>query len=189
MHFRIIDLLEQVGIKTFAIEPRNMSDIFLSINDIGLLTHCIDSADQTILRMKEKLDKAKELFLGKETVSVFWEIWNQPLRTAGPNTFINEAITLAGGKNIFDDVLAAWPEVSVEQVIIRNPQWIMSDESHAANITQEALSQRPLWSGLDAVRNKRIGIINADMIMRGGPRLADAIWQMAELFHGEKNLR
>jgi iron complex transport system substrate-binding protein len=185
MHFKIIDLLHQVGIASFAIEPGNMNDVFSSIETIGLLTNCEDGAEKTIVHMKEKLDEAKRLSAGKEKVSVFWEIWNNPLMTSGPNTFINEAINLAGGKNIFDDVISSWPEVSVEQVIIRNPQWIMSDDDHGANLSSAALSQRTGWSNIDAVRNMRIGTINADMIMRGGPRLADAILQMAKMFHGD----
>jgi iron complex transport system substrate-binding protein len=187
MHFKIIDLLNQAGINSFALEPKNVEDIFSSIKDIGVLVSCEEESEKTILQMQEKISKAKVLAAGKEKVSVFWEIWNQPLMTAGSNTFINEAIILAGGKNIFDDLKSSWPEVSVEQIIMRNPEWIMSDDSHEINITQKALLQRPGWSGINAVRNKRIGIINADMIMRNGPRLADAILQMAELFHGDEN--
>jgi iron complex transport system substrate-binding protein len=189
MHFRIIDLLNQVGIKSFSLEPKNMEDIFSSITMIGQLTDCEDGAFKTILQMKKKIEQAKVLSMMKEKVSVFWEIWNNPLMTSGANTFINEAIELSGGKNIFDDVASSWPEVSTEQVIMRNPKWIMSDNTYGMNITQEALRQRPGWSMIDAVRNNRIGMINADMIMRAGPRLADAILQMAELFHGDTSQR
>ncbi|MDR2901196.1 MAG: cobalamin-binding protein [Treponema sp.] len=185
MHVRIIELLNQAGIISFAYEPKNMNDIFSSITTLGQLTDCDDGAANIISQMQEKISQASKLSAGKKTVSVFWEIWNPPLMTAGQNTFINEAINLAGGKNIFDDVTSSWPEVSVEQVIMRNPQWIMSDDSHEENVTQAALMQRPGWARIDAVRNKKIGTIHADMIMRAGPRLADAILQMAEFFYGD----
>jgi iron complex transport system substrate-binding protein len=189
MHFRIIDVLNQAGIISFAFEPKNMKDVFSSIETIGILTTHSDNASKIILQMQEKINNAKKLFEGKEKVSVFWEIWNQPLMTSGSNTFVNEAINLAGGKNIFDDVNSSWPEVSIEQLLIRNPKWIMSDDTYGMNMTKETLSQRALWSEIDAVRNNRIGIVNADMIMRAGPRLADAILQMAELFYGDTNKR
>jgi iron complex transport system substrate-binding protein len=185
MHFRMIELLNQVGIASFAFEPKNIEDVFSCITTIGQLTNCEEGAFQTILQMKEKLDKAKSFAAGKERVSVFWEIWDNPLMTSGANTFIDEAINLAGGKNIFDDIFLNWPEVSVEQVMMRNPTWIMSGSDRETQMNQTVLSKRSGWSILDAVRNNRIGIINADMIMRGGPRLADAILQMAELFYKE----
>ena len=189
MHFRIIELLNQSGIVSFALEPKNLEDIFMSIQTIGLLTGHENGAAETISFMREKLDRAASLSAGKERVSVFWEIWNDPLMTAGSNTFISEAIKLAGGRNIFDDVMSSWPEVSVEQVIIRNPEWIMSDDIYGMNITQESLSRRPGWRNINAVRNNRIGIVNADMIMRPGPRLADAILHIAQMFHGDKTQR
>ena len=189
MHYRIIALLDQAGIVSFAFEPKNMEDIFSSIRTIGILTGHEKGASETIASMEEKLGKAKELSAGKKKVTVFWEIWDNPLMTSGSGTFINEAISLAGGRNIFDDLKANWPEVSVEQVILRNPEWIMTDNNHGIHINQTALSKRPGWSRIDAVRSNRIGIINSDMIMRAGPRLADAILQMAELIHGDTERR
>lgn len=185
MHYRIVSLLDQTGITSFACEPRNMEDIFLCIQTIGVLTDCEDGASETIAQMQKKLDDAKTLSADKKRVSVFWEIWDNPLMTSGSGTFISEAINLAGGKNIFDDVRSSWPEVNVEQVILRNPEWIMSGSSHGI----DQVSKRPLWSGIDAVRNNRIGSINDDMIMRPGPRLADAVLEMAELFYGDADQR
>lgn len=184
MHSRIVSLLDQAGIVSFALEPKNMEDIFSSIKTIGLLTDCEDGASQVVLQMREKLARAKTISAGKERVTVFWEMWAQPFMTAGAQTFINEAISLAGGKNIFDDVQASWPEVNVEQIILRNPQWIISDDTYGMN--QAVLLKRPGWSRIDAVRNNKIGTVNADIILRAGPRLADAILRMAELFHGDE---
>lgn len=189
MHFRIIDLLDQVGIASVAFEPKNMEDIFSCIETIGNLTGCEDGASLVISQMKEKLDKAKSLSAGKEKVSVFWEIWDNPLMTSGPHTFINEAILLAGGKNIFDDVIASWPEVSVEQVILRNPDWIISGSDHEAQMNRASLLKRPGWSAIGAVRNNRIAVLDADMIMRAGPRLADAILRLAEILYGDAGQR
>ncbi len=189
MHYRIIDLLDRAGIASFAFEPKNMDDIFSTIRTIGLLTNREKGASGTIAAMEKALARAGELSAGKKRVTIFWEIWDNPLMTTGTGTFISEAISLAGGKNIFDDLKTNWPEVSVEQVILRNPEWIMTDNNHGAHINQAVLAKRPGWARIDAVRNNRIGSINSDMIMRAGPRLADAILVMAELIHGDTGKR
>ncbi|HOV64145.1 MAG TPA: ABC transporter substrate-binding protein, partial [Spirochaetia bacterium] len=116
---------------------------------------------------------------------VFWEMYNDPLMTAGKDTFQSEAIEIAGGVNIFSDLPGSWPIVNQEEVIRRNPDVIMGSDDHEDKLTVEQIARRPGWSELNAVKNRRIYLISGDQIGRAGPRLVDAIEAMAKALYPE----
>jgi iron complex transport system substrate-binding protein len=122
--------------------------------------------------MQAKISAASR-HIGKRP-SVFWEMSGSPLITAGGNTFVSEAIKAAGGRNIFENVASSWFQPSFEQVLLLNPDWILSG-------TDLKVETNPLWRDISAVKNKRIAQIDADAIYRYGPRLADAVVAIAEL--------
>jgi iron complex transport system substrate-binding protein len=115
--------------------------------------------------------------------TAFWEVWDDPLMTAGGPTFISEAISAAGGRNVFADAKEQYPTVSVESVLARNPDWLLSGTDHGAKLNAQALSLRRGWRSLKAVKEGKIALIDADSINRAGPRLADAIEELARVFH------
>jgi len=119
----------------------------------------------------------------EERPTVFYEVWHEPLMTAGPSTFIGQMIELAGGRSIFDDVSEEWPQVSAEAVVERNPAVILGPDSHSDQLTADAIAARPGWSEIDAVQNGRIYLLDGDMVSRPGPRLAQALEEMAKALY------
>ena len=103
--------------------------------------------------------------------------------TAGGATFISEAIAEAGGVNIFAELKEEWPMVSLEQLLTRKPDWIMSGNDHGDRLNLAAVRGRPLWASMPAVSAGRIATVEADAINRGGPRLADAVEAIARILH------
>jgi iron complex transport system substrate-binding protein len=188
MHGRILALLEQLGIPSFAVEPRSFEEVYAAIALIGGLTGNPSGAEDVIASMKEKIALAEKRRLGKEKPRVFWEVWDEPLLTAGGPTFIGEAISLGGGINIFGDLNEQWPEVSAEQVLLRRPQWILAADDHGIILDPGALARRSGWGTLPAVRSGYQGLIPADMINRYGPRLADAVLAIAEILQSKDPL-
>lgn len=180
MHFRVIPLLERLAIPVFAVEPRSFADIFKTIADLGKLSGHDGEAAAVIDGMKDKMKAAALIWQGKPLVSVYWEVDYRPLITTGGNTFISEAISLAGGRNIFADLAQSWPQVSAEQVLMRQPDWLLAPTDHGGGFTAAILAQRPGWQTLSAVRQNRVAQITADHINRYGPRLADAVLEIAQ---------
>jgi iron complex transport system substrate-binding protein len=180
MHFRVIPLLERLAIPVFAVEPRSFADIFKTIADLGKLSGHDDEAAAVIEGMKDKIKAATLIWQGKPPVSVYWEVDYRPLMTTGGNTVISEAISLAGGRNIFADLAQSWPQISAEQVLMRQPDWILAPTDHSGGFTAAILARRPGWQTLSAVRQNRIAQITADHINRYGPRLADAVLEIAQ---------
>jgi iron complex transport system substrate-binding protein len=183
MHFKVIPLLERLAIPVFAVEPRSFADIYETIVNLGALTGHDNEAASVVSAMKQKLAAAAALWRGKTPVSVYWEVDYRPLMTTGGNTVISEAISLAGGRNIFADTALSWPQVSVEQVLLRNPDWLLAPSDRSGTFDAAALARRPGWQTLNAVKQNHIALINADTINRYSPRLADAVMEMAQILH------
>jgi iron complex transport system substrate-binding protein len=181
MHQRIIELLDRLQIKCFAVEPRNFEEVYQTIGTIGRLTGNTPGADRVVAGMRAKLARAGERSRGRERPSVFWELSGEPLMSAGKNTFISEAIRLAGGRNVFDDMNGQWPVVSLEQLILRQPQWILAGDMLGKGVDPSAYARRPLWSRIPAVRSGSIAVVDPDTLYRYGPRLADAVLAISEI--------
>jgi len=104
-----------------------------------------------------------------------------PLMTAGRNTFINEIINYANGRNIAADSILPWPTLSVEEIIQRNPDVIII--SDMGQITEQAkqMWQEERFTGVSAVKNKRIYVIDADSLCQPTPiNFIKAVRQMRE---------
>jgi iron complex transport system substrate-binding protein len=181
MHFKVIPLLERLNLPVFAVEPRSFADIYRIIENIGKLTGHEAEAEAAIDGMKQKLKTAAALWQGRQPAAVFWEVDSNPLMTTGGQTVISEAISLAGGRNIFADVASSWPQVSAEQVLGRKPDWILAPSDRRGGFDAATLVRRPGWQTLPAVRQNHIALITADCINRYTPRLADAVLEMARV--------
>jgi iron complex transport system substrate-binding protein len=181
MHERVIALLDGLGIASFAVEPSTFDEVYAAIETIGRITGHESGAARVVAAMRAKIMRAQTQRRNRERPAVFWELADDPLMSTGGGTFINEAISLAGGKNIFEDLNERWPIVSAEQVLLRRPAWILAGDDHGAVIEPRALARRPGWAALPAVRDNRVALVNADMLYRYGPRLADAVLAIAAL--------
>jgi iron complex transport system substrate-binding protein len=179
MHFRIRAMLNDLGIKTLAVEPRNFDEVYQVIDGIGKLCGREDRGAELVGEMKENIRRAGEQAAGRERPPVYWELSTEPLMSVGGRTFISEAIRLGGGENIFEDLAQDYPEVSAEQILLRRPQWILTGDDLGAAADPAAFGRRPGWADIPAVREGRIRQVNADRLYRYGPRLADAVLEIA----------
>ena len=181
MHIRVVSLLDALDIPSFALEPFNFREVYETIALIGKLSGCDEKAEEVISEMKRKISGVEERIGGQEPVNVFWVLSEDPLITAGGETFVSEAISLGGGVNIFGDLKERWPSVSFEQVLLRNPRWIIfgNDLGDGALF----LEKNPLWQKIPAVAEGRFTAVNADLFYRYGPRLADGVIAISEKLH------
>ncbi|MDR1419852.1 MAG: cobalamin-binding protein [Treponema sp.] len=184
MHGRILGLLEDIGIPSFALEPRNFDDVFAAIRTVGILSGCRAGAEETVQIMEGKLGDAALLRSGKERPAVYWELSEDPLISAGKDSFVNEALERAGGRNIFGDLDAAWPLVSAEEVLLRRPEWILTGDDRRPVPDAAFFARRPGWADIPAVREGRVVLVNAGRLYRYGPRLADAVLEIAAVIGG-----
>jgi iron complex transport system substrate-binding protein len=185
MHARIREILEELSIPCFAVEPRNFEEVYAVIETIGKLSGRAEGAEKVIEDMKGKIALASERIPDGERPKVYWELSSEPMMSAGGGTFIGEAIEKAGGLNIFGDLAQSWPQISAEAVLDRKPDWILTGEDPYMNTDVSVFASRPGWNSIPAVRNGRVAAVNSDRLYRYGPRLADAVLEISSLLFEE----
>ena len=186
IHADVIKALEPLGVTVLAVKATSLTDAYANLELLGKLTGHTDTAATVVANMKATIksvtDKVATIPQDKR-VTVFWEIWDEPLMSAGPSSFPGQIIELAGGKNIFADVNKDYPTVSAEDIIKRNPAVIMGPDTHADKLTNDLITSRPGWESVDAVVKGRIYLINGDTSSRPGPRLALALQDTAKALY------
>jgi iron complex transport system substrate-binding protein len=182
----VIEALEQAEIPVFALDSEGLEGVYNDIQTVGRLTGHEGEAAKVVAEMQARVaavtEKSQRIPEDKRP-AVFYEVWHEPLMTAGPTTFIGELIELAGGKNIFADVSEEYPQVSAETVVQRDPDVILGPDSHGEELTVEKIKARPGWEDISAVQKGRIYLVNGDIVSRSGPRLADALEIIARTLH------
>jgi len=181
MHARVVALLDELGIPSFAIEPENFSQVYGTISLLGGICGYADGAARVIAEMRGKISAVGQRVQGRERPLVFWLLNLDPIMTVGQGTFITEAIKLAGGKNVFEEINEKWPLVSPEQILLRNVDWIL----YGNDMGEISLSSNDFWKLIPAVSGGRVASINSDILYRYGPRLADGVELISGILHGE----
>lgn len=103
--------------------------------------------------------------------------------TAGEDTFIDEIITLAGGKNIGADAGNDWPQYSLEKILASDPEvYLISTHSTTGGGTPD-LEERENFSSLSAIKEDRVYIIDQNRISRPGPRAVAGLVELVKYFH------
>ena len=173
---RVADHLRNLGLNVVAFEPKTHADVERVMIKIGQLLDV--SNPQKIWRSIDTAvsTAAKSVPQSAKTTRVYFEVDQGPY-AAGETSFIGETLTRLGVKNIVPAELGAFPKLNPEFVVRANPDLIMVGQRSAVS-----LMQRPGWSGISAVRNKKICVFPADqsnVLVRPGPRMAEAAQIMA----------
>jgi len=177
----VISALEQQHIAVLSLTAQTFDDVYANITMIGQVTGHAASARQLVADMQRRVSAVQHktaAIPASQRMRVYWEVFDQPLISAGPGSFIGQMISLAGGTNIFADLSQEYPEVSAEAIIKRDPQVILGPDSAQPVLSAALLARRPGWAQITAVRNGQVHAINGDIVSRPGPRLADALEQV-----------
>ena len=180
--------LENNGIAVVVINADSIEGTYEAIRILGAMTAKDAEAEAMIADMQATFDDiaSKAQDGGK---SVYFEI--SPLQwglwTAGSATFMDELAAICGVKNAFGDV-AGWAEVSEEQVLLRNPDYIVTTSGYYGEgpLPDEEILGRAGWNSITAVADGMVYAADNDMITRPGPRLKDAALNLYEFFYGNE---
>jgi len=184
----VIQTLEASGIQGFVSQPGNLEGIKESLILFGRITGHEDQASEVVAEMQARLDAVKEAVAGipaDERPTVFYEVWHEPLMSANGSTVVGELIDFAGGVNIFASLPDEYPNVSVEEIVDVDPQFIIGPSSHGDQMTSEVIGARPGWENLSAVKNNAIYIVDGNMVSRASPRVVEVLDAFAGILHPE----
>ena len=101
--------------------------------------------------------------------TLFWHIWDSPVITIGAGSYLDELVEAAGGRSIFHDLPAASPQVALEEVVRRDPRFVLAGPTGA-----ERLRTSPAWQAVRAVREGRILVVDTGRVGKPGVRMGEA---------------
>lgn len=172
---RIIARLEELGIPVLALEPQTPADVKRVLQTVAMVLQLPDAqvqADKVWQGIQQQVDQAQSRIPAQAmNATVYFEASTGGY-AAGEASFIGDILLQLGLKNIVPKDMGPFPQLNPEFVVRANPQLIVLAQSMVTN-----LSQRPGWSGITAIKNKRVCAFNsaqADILVRPGPRLGEA---------------
>ena len=170
--------LEAAGIRVVVSDAYDIAGVYASIELIGAVTGRTDEAASLAEDMRAAFAEVAEKASGDGSKTAYFEVspleWG--LWTAGSGTFMDELAAMLGLTNAFADV-QGWGEVSQEQVIERNPDYIVTIAMYFGDgpTPVEEILGRVGWQDIQAVRDEAVYLADADEISRPGPRLTEAV--------------
>jgi len=167
--------------------PKDMEGLYANLATVGTLTGHKAEAEKLTgdLRTRVKAVEAKVSGV-TEKPTVFYELdATDPAKpwTAGPGTFIDLLIRMAGGQNVGSSLKGDWVQISQEELIVQNPDIILLGDSLYGGIKPEQVAARPGWDGITAVKNARVLEFNDDLVSRPGPRMVQGLEELAKILH------
>ena len=178
-----VKLLEENGVTVVVSTTSDIASVYTAIRLIGALMGKDENAEALIADMQATIDEIRAKSEGVEK-SVYFEISPPPyLYSCGSSSFTHEIAEICGLKNIFGDQSDAWLMISDEQVIERNPDYIILMNGMGDAGIDEILS-REGWGDITAVREKNVYYDGTSMMTRPGPRLKDAIIELYNFVNG-----
>lgn len=187
-HSESIKQLDSLGITYLVIDPKDIDGIFHDIELLGKVTGVEGRAEKLIKDMRERVAQVMARVKDAPRPKVFYIIdatdLNNPW-TAGPGSFVDSLIAMAGGQNIVQ-AQGAWLQYNVEQVVSSDPEIIILPAEHGTAFTSpEVLRGHPAWREISAVKLNKIYIIEGDLVDGYGPRLVQGLEEIAKLIHPE----
>lgn len=176
-----VERLATLNVPVFAVNVPDLEALFDTLLLLGRVTGHEATAQELVasLRARVAAVEARTAALpAEQRPLVFVEVWHEPLMTAGPGSFIDELVTLAGGRNLAHDAPNPWPTYSVETVLARDPEVIV-----LTNRYRDQVLARPAWQEVRAIQTGQVYEVEPDWLTITGPRLVDGLEVLAGLFH------
>jgi len=201
---QLAERLKVVSCRCLTVKIDTITELYAAIARIGSATGRVSEAAGLITQMQADLAQiAADVGVGVEAdrPKVLWVVQREPLRVAGTETFANEIIRLAGGRNAIGPTMQKYPPIGVEQLMACAPDVIIEPTMRGAAAsggdrpTGDGASDGTVDAGVDrqaaldywarvadvpAVRNGRVYVVEGDLVSRLGPRLADGVRRVAE---------
>ncbi len=170
--------LQAAGIQVVVSDAKDIDGVYTAIEMIGAITGKDTEAADVVNNMKASFADILEKSTGNGEKTIYFEV--SPLEyglwTAGSGTFMDEMAAMLGLTNVFADV-EGWGEISQEQVIERDPDYIVTITMYFGEgpKPEEEIMGREGWQDMKAIKNGTVLNADSNEISRPGPRLADAV--------------
>lgn len=185
-----VQSLEDLGVKVFVVpNPLDFEGLYANLLTVAELTGHKAEAQEIIQQIQQRVVVVEDKVTSKVNKPlVFYELdGTDPMApwTAGPNTFVDTLIGLAGGNNLGSTLTGEWVQISIEALIAQDPEIILLGDAAWGGVTPESVALRTGWEALSAVKAGKVYPFDDNLVSRPGPRLILGLETLAEFFHPE----
>ena len=184
--------LESMGVSTLVVRSEDLEGIQASILEIAGRVGAAERGRELVARMRTDLQAVESAAAAGPRPRVLMVISRATgslsgLYAVGPESFLGELLERAGGDNIAADTGMAYPKLSLEEVLARDPEVIIEVVGMAyaeGGFEERAAEARALWGaypGLGAVRRDAVVPVLDDALFQPGPRVAEQARQLGKL--------
>ena len=172
------DRLRQAGIATAALRIDSIAQFERDTRLLGRMTGDSARAATVVDSVRATLDRVRAATQSLPRPTVFFHTWDRPLITIGGGSFLNELVDIAGGRNVYADLPGPSGIVTIEDVVRRNPDFVLASPITAASIRSD-----PRWQSLSAVRAGHVLVFDTTIVGRPSVTLGAAARSLADLLH------
>lgn len=182
--------LESLGIQFAVIQPNTIDDILKDIELLGNITGTQQRAAEINSDFKKRVEavwlKVAPLSYLPKVFYVFDATDTTKPWTAGPGSFVDSLINMAGGWNIAAGAQGPWIQFNIEELVNSDPEIIIVDSMMGtAVISPDEIKELPGWKDTTAVKQNNIFVVNGDLVNRTGPRIVQGLEEIARIIHPE----
>jgi len=177
-----IQKLQALGLNLLSTQPKKISDISQELRQLGNLTGLQQQATKVIEQIELKYAEITRKYKSKSKIKTFYQLWHDPLTSVGPESWIESLLNDCHAENIFATAYSPYPVVSIESVLVKNPQVIIIPHHSDVDDLQskEKIKIWQKWSEISAVKNDHVYMIDGDLLHRFTPRVLDGLEKLCE---------
>ncbi len=188
--------LSGLGIRTVRVNQQNVADILASFQQLADVCGVPDRGEALRAEVEQSLERIRSTVEGRSEPRVIVSVGREPgsgrlaaIWAAGPGTFLDDALRLAGGINVVPGgVVGAYPEITTEGLLHLDPDDILDviPELETSGIASDAALAD--WQSLEAVRavrEERVHVLGRHCLSIPGPRVAEVVEAFARALHPE----
>jgi iron complex transport system substrate-binding protein len=183
-HKDTIDELDRLSIAVFVVDPQGLDGVLESVRQVGRALNRSREADRLVDRLRARRDAVITRVRGLVRPRVLLVIWPDPVITVGRQAFITDVINAAGGQSVTEDLARRYPQISLEEVLRRSPEWLLLPANGHQPISLADLERRPGWDRVEAVRRHRV-LYYDERLDHSSPRAFDALEDIAKQLHAD----
>jgi iron complex transport system substrate-binding protein len=182
----IVQALDRLGETVLFLEvPETIDGVMEQVRLLALASGHAEEGERLAQEMKERIEAVTDKLADVEEGPRIYHELDSTFFTVAPNSFVGDFYNLLKARNIAEGAPTAYPQLSQEEILDRDPEVIILADADAGESPQ-TVKARPGWGAISAVKNDRIYVIDPDIISRPGPRVADGLEQLARVLYPEK---
>ena len=176
--------LREGGVRTLALRVDSIAEFRRAVRLLARMTGDSARGDGVVDSVDATMARVRAATRGLAPPTVFIRSWKTPLLTIGGGSFMSELLEIAGARNVYGELPDPSPQVSLEDVVRRDPDFVLASPEGRADILAD-----PSWRALRAVREGRVLAIDQELVARPSVRLGEAAVSLARSLHPTLELR